>query len=387
MKWLKFFLMTGIQMLLLSSASATSYVHANEQLLAKVNDSGVYYHHPDHLGSTSAVTNGAGDLVEEQVNLPFGQLLTGEERYGFTGKELDETELNYFGARYYSPLTGRFLTVDPALQDFSSYAYAGGNPLTRVDPDGRKFKAQMIKDPSIPDWEWNRRMEEKYAPTINLVQKLLPDIKESYPELEIEGEHFIDRLWFGPEEVYLFCNLHTAEAMFPGIEGKWRDAPHDPLENPDIYAITEFFGSAPGRLNGAFIYLKDNLMEESDDFKRMVISFELFHTFHMMKYGGGFLGSLPAEEAECHYKTIILSRRMDWDISEKDKLIIPFGRYLDDLAVEDHQKLAENVERFGVLSALFYTPKVVLFSQGRYDEVKELYDIFYEYKKITDSKE
>jgi len=45
--------------------------------------------------------------------------------------------LNYFGARYYSPATGRFLTVDPALQYPSPYIYAGNNPLKFVDRDGR----------------------------------------------------------------------------------------------------------------------------------------------------------------------------------------------------------------------------------------------------------
>jgi len=59
-----------------------------------------------------------------------------EPKYGFTGKEFEpDTELNYFFARYYDPNSGRFLRVNPALQGFSSYAYVGNNPLTRVDPD------------------------------------------------------------------------------------------------------------------------------------------------------------------------------------------------------------------------------------------------------------
>jgi len=66
-------------------------------------------------------------------------------RYGFTGKEFNpDTELNYFGACYYDPNSGRFLTVDPALQGFSSYAYAGNNPLTRVDSDGRWFFFKVV---------------------------------------------------------------------------------------------------------------------------------------------------------------------------------------------------------------------------------------------------
>jgi len=139
----KFILRLVILSLFLSSsvhAGSTSYVQANGQTVAKINESGIYYIHSDHLGSTSVVTNEAGDLVEDQVNLPFGEVVSGNEKYGFTGKEQDETGLQYFGARYYSPNSGRFLNPDPALQDFSSYGYAGGNPVNRVDPDGRFFK-------------------------------------------------------------------------------------------------------------------------------------------------------------------------------------------------------------------------------------------------------
>jgi len=132
------FQITVILLVMLSGVVAgTSYVQANGQTIAKINESGIYYYHSDHLGSTSAVTNETGEVVEEQVNLPFGQLLTGDEKHGFTGKELDETKLQYFGARYYSPLTGRFITVDPAEDGMNWYSYAGDNPLRYIDPSGK----------------------------------------------------------------------------------------------------------------------------------------------------------------------------------------------------------------------------------------------------------
>jgi len=138
------FILTGILLLLLAgiASAGTSYVHgANGQLIARINETGnITYYHSDHLGSTSAITNEAGEVVEEQVNLPFGERISGDEKYGFASKELDETDLQYFGARYYNPAVGKFLTIDPALQDFSSYGYTGGNPLIRIDPDGRWFK-------------------------------------------------------------------------------------------------------------------------------------------------------------------------------------------------------------------------------------------------------
>jgi len=136
------FITAGILVLLLTgiASAGTSYVHGPNGLIAKINETNITYYHSDHLGSTSAITNEKGEVIEEQKNLPFGELLEGSEEYGFTGKELDETDLQYFGARYYNPAVGKFLTTDPALQGFASYGYAGGNPLTNIDPDGRFFK-------------------------------------------------------------------------------------------------------------------------------------------------------------------------------------------------------------------------------------------------------
>jgi len=134
----KILMLAGILLLVGIVSAGTSYVHGPNGLIAKINETGVYYYHSDHLGSTSAMTDGGGSVVEEQLNAPFGQLISGSGRYGFTGKERDETGLQYFGARYYNPETGRFLTIDPVMQFHSPYPYAANNPLRYTDPDGRQ---------------------------------------------------------------------------------------------------------------------------------------------------------------------------------------------------------------------------------------------------------
>ena len=64
--------------------------------------------------------------------------------YRFTGKERDsESGNDHFGARYYNPVTGRFLSRDPEDGDYSDpatlhkYLYASGDPVNRIDPEGR----------------------------------------------------------------------------------------------------------------------------------------------------------------------------------------------------------------------------------------------------------
>ncbi|MBT4334519.1 RHS repeat-associated core domain-containing protein, partial [archaeon] len=52
-----------------------------------------------------------------------------------TGKELDESNLYYFGARYYDSESGRFTSVDPVKENHA-YSYVNNNPLNLIDPTG-----------------------------------------------------------------------------------------------------------------------------------------------------------------------------------------------------------------------------------------------------------
>lgn len=119
------------------------------------DDSHTRFYLPDHLGSASIVTDEAGNVVEESVLYPYGmnRKRSGqyEEPYSFTGKELDEeSDLHYFGARYYDAMVGRFVSVDPLLveaigvngneeyrfDDSSICGYGSNNPVGYLDLDG-----------------------------------------------------------------------------------------------------------------------------------------------------------------------------------------------------------------------------------------------------------
>lgn len=54
------------------------------------------------------------------------------------GYEEDPSGLKLLGHRWYDSASGRFLTRDPAQDGRNWYSYCGNNPLTRVDPQGRK---------------------------------------------------------------------------------------------------------------------------------------------------------------------------------------------------------------------------------------------------------
>jgi len=103
------------------------------------------YYHRDHLGSTRAVVNASGTVVETQDYYPFGLQMPGRSMVSgnsakekFTSHELDdEVDLYYMIARRYAPEFGRFLSVDPLGGDYpgqSLYNYVINNPVNLIDP-------------------------------------------------------------------------------------------------------------------------------------------------------------------------------------------------------------------------------------------------------------
>jgi RHS repeat-associated protein len=129
------------------------YVYRDGLLLAGLLSDGQQRHFDlDHLGSVRLITNSSGAQVGLHLYYPFGKeqaALQEAERMKFTGHERDLAnpagdgdDLDYVHARHYSPLTGRFLSLDRVLgnpqvpQSWNRYTYVIDNPLNYIDPDG-----------------------------------------------------------------------------------------------------------------------------------------------------------------------------------------------------------------------------------------------------------
>jgi RHS repeat-associated protein len=105
-----------------------------------------YFYHPDHLGSTSYITDASGEVYQHLEYFAFGETFVEEHNntdktpYLFNGKELDEeTGLYYYGARYYDAQTNVFLSVDPRSDNFPTltpYQFAGNRGPNATDLDG-----------------------------------------------------------------------------------------------------------------------------------------------------------------------------------------------------------------------------------------------------------
>ena len=114
---------------------------------AKISTPQQYFYHSDHLGSANYITDSNGDVSQHLEFIASGEVFVDERfknwhtPFAFNGKEQDEeTGLSYFGARYYDPKTNVWYGVDPLAHKYpnvSSYVYCMGNPVNRIDPDGR----------------------------------------------------------------------------------------------------------------------------------------------------------------------------------------------------------------------------------------------------------
>jgi len=128
----------------------TSSYYYGTGLIAKEENGDISYYHKDNLGSLRAITDKDGKVKESNTYFPYGEALdNSEETFTFTGKELDSSGLQYFGARYYDPSIGRFITVDPIKDGINYYAYANNNPMKYVDPSGTQVY-ETTWEPLLP---------------------------------------------------------------------------------------------------------------------------------------------------------------------------------------------------------------------------------------------
>jgi len=120
------------------------YYYDEYDLIAKQDAEGKKFYHPDHLGSTTLVTDESGKVVEETVYDPYGAVQEGgDQRFDYEGKETDFSGLQYFGARYYDPGKPKRWTQPDTLlpdvydsQQLNRYAFERNNPYRYVDPTG-----------------------------------------------------------------------------------------------------------------------------------------------------------------------------------------------------------------------------------------------------------
>ncbi|MBU7047927.1 MAG: RHS repeat-associated core domain-containing protein, partial [Theionarchaea archaeon] len=146
------YIYSGLNILYEENTTGTAlYIYGPTGRLAKRttinNESSTFYYHADHQGSTRLVTDESKFIVTDVTYEPFGEsTITGEESFLYTGKEKDTIDLYYYGARYYDPETGRFITRDSLAgkkalpQSLNRYTYCLNNSIKYTDPAGLTYR-------------------------------------------------------------------------------------------------------------------------------------------------------------------------------------------------------------------------------------------------------
>jgi RHS repeat-associated protein len=160
-------------------ATSTNYIWNGDTLLATIDQKLINgtatgtpitrYIHPDHLGSTNAVTDQNGNSVQLINYYPYGATRVAtstfptNEKRQYIGQFSDaQTNLDYLNARYYDSQRGQFLSEDPVFltlgtpqseqisqqrtalllsdpQQLNAYNYSRNNPIVHKDPTGNAF--------------------------------------------------------------------------------------------------------------------------------------------------------------------------------------------------------------------------------------------------------
>ena len=228
----------------MTSVVITSYYYLGDRLVLLKDCTKLRFVHQDHLSGTAVITDTDGEEVGSIKYYPYGETRntsgTLETDKKFTGQRLDDTGLYYYGARFYDPTIGRFISADTLVpspmnpQAFNRYSYCLNNPLKYIDPSGLLTVTQLENsdvhrdDEGMTDKLWNilsmippgatfewtnpEGTEFRRYRVISMDQDWQPHWSGYGYTAEIQGE----RVWyFGPinPEGYILHEVGTCNTM------------------------------------------------------------------------------------------------------------------------------------------------------------------------------
>ncbi len=161
----------GVYIPLMNLAPARVTYRFNGQQVAVREGVTLTFVYGDHLGSASVTTNVSGTKVSEVRYYPFGETryssgnTSTTKRFNAKEEQIDIGLYDY-GARFYAPAIGRFVSADSVVprpgdsQALNRYTYARNSPLVRVDPSGHSDCNVHTTSGCLP---WN--VDPKYGST------------------------------------------------------------------------------------------------------------------------------------------------------------------------------------------------------------------------------
>jgi RHS repeat-associated protein len=139
--------------------TVASYIYGLD-LISQTRGGSTAFYHTDGLGSTRALTDGAGQVTDRYVYDAYGRII---QKVGgtvndhlFVGESRDAvTGLDYLRLRHLDPSTGRFLSQDSAAgalmtpMTLHRYMYVNDNPVNLIDPSGAETLIDVMVSNAI----------------------------------------------------------------------------------------------------------------------------------------------------------------------------------------------------------------------------------------------
>ena len=248
--------------------------------IRRTNIGEIFYYHPNHLGSTSFVTDQNQTITQGFLYAPLGEITTEYNinfgnniipKYSFNAKELDEeTGMYYYEARYYAPPT--ITSRDPLFEKYfwmSPYAYCANNPVIYTDPTGlfgipihKEITQQAMVSSGI------------VSKTSSVFQKTL-----------IHGAtHGADGILTGGA----FSDWHfDGRANYSAVQSRWRSL------NKDIATTIGNIGGGNKLLGGSDVTHLGKLLHNVQDFYSHSNYAELYIEYYQGANNGALPTSLP----------------------------------------------------------------------------------------------
>ena len=251
---------------------------------SELNANKTRYQYENHLGSASLELDNQGQIISYEEYFPYGgtSFIAGTSQsevklkeYRYTGKERDDTTgLYYYGARYYAPWLGRWLSTEPLLRNYQTdvdkqgrrkplrfinykyatsfldteiysieakgdksngYLYSKNNPISFVDAYGLKPKDFLDKLGNWlqgEGWKTDKEVEEEKE-FKKLFREKLEQLKTQEDKGNLKTRLEWDLMYFDWENMNL--NSILFESDYEKGENKGENKKEDNLKFPNVF--------------------------------------------------------------------------------------------------------------------------------------------------------